>query len=88
MPFAQLDNIEFKATLPPLATPYPTLTGTLIIGWGRRPPTTVGRAPSKPAHTTIILNVLSSSIFLRSRCTPAAPMSINLFAVIPKNVKV
>jgi hypothetical protein len=47
-----LSMVSSGAT-PEKAAPYPMLVGTAITGQSTRPPTTLGKAPSMPAATTI-----------------------------------
>ena len=60
-PLAQELSIDKRADKPPKEAPYPTLVGTAITGQSASPPTTLARAPSIPAITTITWALIKSS---------------------------
>ena len=60
MPEAQLLSMVSRAATPWKLVPYPTLVGTAMTGQLTSPPTTLARAPSMPATTTITLACCSS----------------------------
>src|SRR5438874_1131207 len=82
-PGAHAFIIPRRAAIPSKLAPYPTDVGTAMTGTSTRPATTLGRAPSMPATTTITFAFCKRSRRSRTRCTPATPTSYRRVTLHP-----
>src|SRR5438270_3478534 len=72
---AQEFSMPRSAAKPLKDAPYPTLVGTAITGTRASPPTTLGKAPSIPAHTIMTRALSKTSRPASRRWMPATPTS-------------